>query len=94
MTRTKSSTSFAALTGERHFNRSGYQDPRGLPKKEGAGGYNWGRPTDEIAAIGDLDAFANSYPWEEYDEQPTRRRSSEAKINTMDSKVFESLHGH
>ncbi|KAK9710048.1 hypothetical protein K7432_008681 [Basidiobolus ranarum] len=95
MTRTKPHNSTAAVAGERHFNRSGYQDPRRLPKKEGAGGFNWGRPSDELDIVGDTDA-TDGYPWEEYDdEHPTRKRaSSDVKLSTIDSKLFESLHNH
>ncbi|ORX97328.1 hypothetical protein K493DRAFT_314126 [Basidiobolus meristosporus CBS 931.73] len=79
MSRTKLHNSAAALHGERHFNRSGYQDPRGLPKKEGAGGFNWGRPIDELEAIKEV-----CMPL------ATRRDS---KINIVDPSLFESIHG-
>ncbi|KAK9718482.1 hypothetical protein K7432_005467 [Basidiobolus ranarum] len=93
MTRSRHHSSAAALQGERHFNRTGHQDPRGLPKKEGAGVFNWGRSTDEFEVIGDTDIDANA--WEEFDNYPTKRRASaDSKISTVDAELFASIHQH
>ena len=47
MTRTKQDT--PATQQDHHQQRSKYQDVRGLPKKDGAGGHNWGNVEDESA---------------------------------------------
>jgi hypothetical protein len=37
------------FTRDRHLQRNGITDLRGIPKKEGAGQHNWGKPTDALS---------------------------------------------
>ncbi|CAG8595280.1 3732_t:CDS:2 [Ambispora leptoticha] len=47
MSRSKQTSSPAVFNRDRHLQRSGLTDPRGNPKKGGAGGHNWGVITDQ-----------------------------------------------
>ncbi|CAG8514278.1 12905_t:CDS:2 [Ambispora gerdemannii] len=58
MSRRKQSSSPGVINRDRHFQRSGLNDPRGNPKKGGAGGHNWGVITDSSDAR-EHDKFPN-----------------------------------
>ncbi|CAG8736804.1 6397_t:CDS:2, partial [Acaulospora morrowiae] len=51
MTRTKQTPPQGASKNDRHLQRNGLTDPRGMPKKEGAGQHNWGKPVDEFVKL-------------------------------------------
>ncbi|CAH1760455.1 12228_t:CDS:2 [Entrophospora sp. SA101] len=46
MTRTKQSTP-SVVKHDRHPQRNGFTDPRGMVKKDGAGQHNWGKTVDD-----------------------------------------------
>ncbi|RHZ71239.1 hypothetical protein Glove_261g86 [Diversispora epigaea] len=75
MTRTKHPGS---IRQDRHFQRSGILDLRGLPKKKGEGQHNWGKPTDEVL---ELPEDINVRTAEVYNN----------KLRVVDSKEFEIL---
>ncbi|CAG8512205.1 8277_t:CDS:2 [Paraglomus brasilianum] len=93
VTMTRSKQSPAAMRHDRHYQRSPLGDLRGIPKKEGAGQYNWGNVTVEAATELDehyelMDNFPK-YDLEKDAETETDRRSS--KVEVVDSNRFEEL---
>nr|CAG8548690.1 10317_t:CDS:2 [Entrophospora candida] len=46
MTRTKQTTP-SVVKHDRHPQRNGFTDPRGMVKKDGAGQHNWGKTVDD-----------------------------------------------
>ncbi|KAK9759398.1 hypothetical protein K7432_017696 [Basidiobolus ranarum] len=86
MTRSRRSTNPSALIQDHHISRTGYQDARGLPKKEGGGGFNWGRSTDELEDI-NLESLVEP-------QAIARKRSmSDSKLHVVDSQLFDKING-
>ncbi|CAI2170498.1 6807_t:CDS:2 [Funneliformis geosporum] len=57
----------AVQNKDRHLQRNGLLDPRGMLKKEGGGSHNWGKPTDELAELDEHYKYFDEMP--QYDKE-------------------------
>ncbi|CAG8526275.1 9858_t:CDS:2 [Dentiscutata heterogama] len=96
MTRTKHSETPGALKQDRHLQRNGYTDPRGMPKKEGAGQHNWGKPIDEATVLDEHYQFNDEIPQYDKDAVFNSKAADTArefpKIKVVKPEEFKELH--
>ncbi|RIA90239.1 hypothetical protein C1645_823647 [Glomus cerebriforme] len=99
MTRSRQSTTPHAINKDRHLQRSGIMDPRGMPKKEGGGPHNWGKPTDVLAELDEHYEYNEEMP--KYNKEKVQNTKAAetnrdtgrlGKIQVMKPEEFEALH--
>ncbi|CAG8622617.1 1226_t:CDS:2 [Funneliformis mosseae] len=88
----------AVQNKDRHLQRSGLLDARGMPKKEGGGQHNWGRPTDELAELDEHYEYFDNMP--KYDKEKVQNAKAAetnrdigklGKLQVVDPEEFETL---
>ncbi|KAJ3088801.1 hypothetical protein HK102_007875 [Quaeritorhiza haematococci] len=84
-------------TKDKHLQRSGLRDPRGLPKKHGAGQHNWGHDGSELADFAEEnEAGSLRQPFYEDEKLPDKQhpmntKMTGPKVQVVDSDIVEKL---